>query len=130
MKPSCILSACLLLTSFAAAQNISAVQQAESACGSFQVKFNVATNANPHPETPAQPGKAQVYIIEVYENPTYKIGKGPTVRLGMDGRWVGADHHDSYLVLPVEAGEHHLCANWQSKLKSLSRLISLESPTS
>ncbi len=129
MKTAHILFICLLLTSFAAAQNAPTVKQAESACGPFQVEFNVATYVHPHPVTPAQPGKAQIYIIEVFENPTYKIGRGPTVRLGMDGRWLGADHHDSYLVLPVEAGEHHLCANWQSKFKSLSRLISLENFT-
>ena len=38
---------------------------------------------------------------------------GHTNRLGVDGRWVGATHGDSYFYFSLNPGEHHLCASWQ-----------------
>src|ERR1022692_4903336 len=38
----------------------------------------------------------------------------PTVRVSLDGSWVGANRGASYFFFPVEPGEHHLCADWQS----------------
>ena len=39
----------------------------------------------------------------------------------IDGQWVGADKGDSYLTFPVDPGDHHLCTNWQSHFKRLSK---------
>jgi hypothetical protein len=126
VKPVYMLCACLVFAFLpAAAQNSATVKQAESACGSFQQNFRVSTSGKQPVVDPVGVGTARIYMIEVFENPTYKIGRGPTIRIGMDGRWVGADHRDSYLVFPVDMGEHHLCINWQSKFKTLSGLISL-----
>lgn len=127
MKPICILSACLLLTSFAAAQNAPTVKQAESACGSFHINFHVDESAPEHVLAPVVAGKAQIYVIEDFiQPPTFQIGHfAPTVRIGVDGQWVGADRGSSYLFLELDPGEHHLCVNWQSKFRRLSKLVSV-----
>jgi hypothetical protein len=46
----------------------------------------------------------------------------PTVRVGVDGSWIGANRGNSYFFLFVEPGEHHICANWQSSLGIYSKL--------
>lgn len=43
--------------------------------------------------------------------------------MGVDGAWVGANQDNSYFVYNVPAGEHHLCANWQSHLSYLSKHV-------
>ena len=40
----------------------------------------------------------------------------PTTKMGMDGRWLGANHGDSYFYVSVEPGEHHMCADLQTSL--------------
>jgi hypothetical protein len=35
----------------------------------------------------------------------------PTIRIGVDGAWVGATRSSSYFSIPLEPGEHHLCAS-------------------
>ncbi len=114
MKWICYFFGCLVLAPFAAAQNAPTVKQAESACGPFDVKFDVKTSGAQHPLAPASVGKAQVYLIEDWVPLGVTAGPGkPIIRLGMDGRWMGADQGDSYLFFTVDPGEHHLCVNWQ-----------------
>ena len=36
-----------------------------------------------------------------------------TLRIGLDGAWVGAYQQNSYLSVSVVPGEHHVCANVQ-----------------
>jgi hypothetical protein len=57
----------------------------------------------------AQPeaGKALIYVIE-------DIERGPTMRVGLDGAWVGANKGKSYFFFSVDAGNHQLCTKWQS----------------
>ena len=52
-----------------------------------------------------------------------------TVRFGMDGAWVGANHSNSYFALPVDPGVHHLSASWQSSLGRLKKNVDLTSFT-
>jgi hypothetical protein len=42
------------------------------------------------------------------------------LRVGLDGKWVGAAKGDSYLSFSVDPGEHHLCTRWQSHWKRFS----------
>ena len=35
----------------------------------------------------------------------------PTLRLGLDGAWVGATKADSYFAISIDPGVHHLCTN-------------------
>jgi len=37
----------------------------------------------------------------------------PTTRMGIDGKWVGATHANSYSYFSVDPGVRHLCASWQ-----------------
>jgi hypothetical protein len=83
------------------------------ACGDDRVKFEVKTEKG-QPAPPAPPeGKAQIVFVE---NENHMIGAFmyATVRFGMDGAWTGANYSNSYFVLNVEPGVHHLCASWQS----------------
>jgi hypothetical protein len=57
-------------------------------------------------------GKALVYFVE--DDSQFGSIPKPTTRAGVDGRWVGATHGNSYLFISVDPGEHHLCASWQS----------------
>lgn len=89
-----------------------ATAQTGSSCGPANVKFDIATTKElPLAPTP-QPGKALVYFLQ--DDLKYNWAPRPTTRFGIDGAWVGATHGNSYFYVFVDAGEHHLCANWQS----------------
>ena len=34
----------------------------------------------------------------------------PTTQVGVDGRWIGGTHGDSYIYFPLDPGVHHVCA--------------------
>ncbi len=85
-----------------------------AACGPANVSFSVKLHdENVQPALP-EPGKALVYFIQ---DSGGNAGLGyPTTRLGLDGAWVGANKDSSYFAVPVEPGEHHVCAMVQSSL--------------
>lgn len=98
------------------------------ACGDDGVKFDVKAEKNqPAPTGPAE-GKAQIIFIED-ENRGLGFGAHATVRYGMDGAWVGANNDNSYFVVSVDPGVHHLCASWQSSMKMLKKSIDVASFT-
>jgi|SRR5580700_9284853 hypothetical protein len=107
-----VLAIVLLSLPALAADQTPAGAPATAACGPDDVKFNVKSSegqpAAPQPET----GEALVYVVEQYDRPGNELGK-PTVRVGLDGAWVGANRSTSYLYFSVEPGEHHLCSDWQ-----------------
>ena len=117
--------AMVCLTS-AAAEDRAAVTRALSACGPDEVRFEVQTRAT-GPVAEPEADKALVYVIEVFNDKYEQEGQGPTVRVGLDGAWVGATKGDSYFSFSVTAGEHHLCAEWQSRFKRLSKNVALAS---
>lgn len=85
-----------------------------AACGSDSISFKVKPDESRHLVTQPDPGKARVYFIQ--EAGT-SMGLGyPTVKLGLDGKWVGANRLNSYFSVPVEPGEHHVCVMLQSSL--------------
>ena len=114
-----VLAAVLLATS-ALAQNNSALPRAQGACGPLDVNFDANTLAS-QPTAQPEPGKALVYVAEEFKKAPGELGN-PTIRVGLDGAWMGATRANSYLFFAVDPGEHHLCTNWQSRLKRLSRL--------
>jgi hypothetical protein len=100
----------LFLTTSAFAQNQSVILAA--ACGNAKVSFEVTEDSSDHALPQPEPGKALVYFIQ---------DDGPdgdrqhyTVRIGLDGAWAGAYKSNSWFAVPVEPGEHHVCANVQS----------------
>jgi hypothetical protein len=110
------------LATFAFAQDSSPLAAAEAACGPAQVQFDAQTGKDQPPaQWPAKPeaGKSLVYVVEVFDKAGNQLSK-PTLRVGLDGKWVGADKSDSYISFSVDPGEHHLCTRWQSRLKRFS----------
>lgn len=120
------ISACFLGVS-AHAQDLSqidwsALADAEAACGPFNSKFVVKTQAGPHTLRQPDPGKALVYVVEEQK---FKAVLDVAARVGLDGTWVGANRGDSYFVFSVEPGEHHLCTDWISSFLPNGRIVPL-----
>jgi hypothetical protein len=110
----------LLFAASALAQASQGVVRAEAACGPLDVRFDTQTSAG-QPLAQPEPGKALVYVAEEFRKAPGELGD-PTIRVGLDGAWKGATRANTYLFFSVDPGAHHLCTNWQSRLKRLSRL--------
>lgn len=116
----------LLSTAAFAANNVPAGPGYPAACGPDAVKFNVKAmgrqSSMPEPES----GKALIYFVEEYRRPHNELGT-PTVRLGENGAWLGANRGTSFFTLTLDPGEHHFCADWQSTPPWFDHKISLTS---
>jgi hypothetical protein len=84
------------------------------ACGPENASFKVRLEDKPSVQAQPAPGKALVYFIHDSGSPA--VFAYPTMKIGVDGAWVGADHSNSYFFTSVDAGVHHLCATLQSSL--------------
>lgn len=83
-----------------------------AACGSGKTTFTAHESASViDPITPAA-GKAVVYFIQ--DRGEAAESQHFTVKIGMDGAWVGAYKNNAVLAISVDAGQHHVCANVQS----------------
>jgi hypothetical protein len=74
----------------------------------------VNTDAEQHSVPSPEAGKALVVFLQ--DDFEFNSTPKPTTRFGVDGIWVGATHANSYFYVPVDPGEHHLCASWQSSV--------------
>jgi hypothetical protein len=83
-------------------------------CGDPSAKFSVSTNDPSKPSAQPDSGKALVFIIE--DDSNFNSFPKPTTRAGVDRKWVGATHGNSWLSFSVDPGEHHLCASWQTSV--------------
>ncbi len=108
------------------AQTIPEPAPPSSPCGPANVKFEVKLDRSEHFLSQPEPEKALVYVIEVFQRPPGEWGT-PTIRVGLNGKWVGANRGTSYLSFSADAGENHFCTNWQSVWKQLSNQHSLTS---
>jgi len=125
MKPG--LSVLVLCASFACAGRVRATTLPDY-CGDDKVKFEVKTESGqPLPAGLAE-GMAEIVFIE-NQNQMITPFHYATVRFGMDGAWVGANKGNSYFVLAVAPGIHHLCASWQSDLETLKKDVKATSFT-
>jgi hypothetical protein len=100
----------LLFSLFASpvlAQEPAPVVSSRGGCGPSEAHFDVKTDKKQHPVAPPDAGKAVVYVFEDMEY-------GPTMRVGLDGSWVGANKGKSYFYFSVDPGDHQVCTNWQS----------------
>lgn len=103
-------------------QDQAATARAAAGCGPAEVQFDVKTDKKQHPMPQPESGKALVYVFEdEIQNVSFTIG-AVTTRVGVDGRWVGANHGASYFFFTVDPGEHRLCTAIQSSLKRFSKL--------
>lgn len=84
-------------------------------CGDDKINFDVKLDKG-HP-LPARPesGDAQIVFIETLEKAGGCTHCVSTTRIGIDGRWAGADEGDSFFAVSVPPGEHNLCTDVQSK---------------
>jgi len=83
-----------------------------SACGPNKVTFRASEDAAPlSPAVPA-PGKALVYFIQ--DNGLRGNAQHFTLKIGLDGSWIGAYKANSVFTVSINPGGHHLCANVQS----------------
>src|SRR6267143_910654 len=96
---------------------------ATAGCGPSKVEFEVKKDKNQHLRGQVEPGKALVYVFvdETRDADVFYIGS-TTVRLGIDGAWVGATQHQSYFFFLVEPGGHRMCAGWQTKIARFARV--------
>jgi uncharacterized protein DUF2846 len=117
-----IILALVALAASAYAQNMPAQSASQGSCGSKDAQFEVkeVKTVSGQPIAQAEPGKALVYVSEVFKKAPGELGN-PTIRIGLDGNWVGAVRGNSYFSFSVDPGEHHLCTHWQSRFKRLAR---------
>jgi len=101
-----------LLASQAFAQNNLADTAVAPGCGADDAQFEVKTVKGRHSVTQPDAGKVLVYFVE--DDSMFGSIPKPTTRAGLDGKWVGATHGNSYFSFSVDPGEHHLCASWQT----------------
>src|SRR5215469_3478595 len=98
-----IIAAIVLLSCCALAQDKRAISRAVG-CGPQDVKFEVKTESR-HPAPSPEDDKALIYFV---------ADGNLTSIFGVDGKWVGAVSGGRYFFVPIEPGEHHVCAMLQS----------------
>lgn len=95
------------------------------ACGDDKVSFDVDRGEVKDQIAAPAPGSADLYIVELFNlRDKGKFGR-PTLKIGLDGKWLGAVQGFTYLMSPLSPGEHHLCARWQSHFGKLADQVSL-----
>jgi hypothetical protein len=115
-----------LLLAFSAFPTL-AQSQADSArtaagCGPGLAMFDVKVDKKQHPVPAPSEGKALLFFVQQFHtNANIKIG-GITSKVGIDGKWVGANHGDSYFFIEVDPGEHRVCSGVQATLGPLTKL--------
>ena len=96
---------------------------AMAGCGPNEVKFEVKKDKKEHPTGQVEPGKALVYVFgDETRDANISYFGGPTVRLGVDGAWMGATQYQSYFFFPVSTGGHRICAGWQSDIARIAKV--------
>ena len=111
--------ALILLSASALAQDDAAIAKSRAACGPDDIKFAAEISEAAHTTAAPAPPAALVYVIG------QSINANVLARIGLDGAWTGALRTPSYISFPVQPGEHHLCANWQSVFGSLNKTVAL-----
>ena len=83
----------ILFATSAFAQVQSPLAAAEAACGPREIEFNTKA-ADIQPLSQPEAGKSLVYVAEVFEKAANQLAR-PTLRVGLDGTWVGAVKGDT-----------------------------------
>lgn len=89
------------------------VARAAAGCGPNEIQFEAKTDKTQHPQAPPDAARAVVYVFS-------ERAEFPNVRIGMDGKWMGANHDESYFFFSAEPGEHRLCWDVQKGQEKLS----------
>jgi hypothetical protein len=83
------------------------------ACGDDKVKFDLKLQKDPPSPPPPVESRSQIFFVESSQKPMALgcMGRcGNFTRYGVDGTWVGATKDNSYFLLSLDPGVHHLCA--------------------
>lgn len=102
-----LFTAIVFCVSPAFAQDQAAAARTAAGCGPSQTQFDVKRDDTLHLLTQPEAGKAIVYMFE----PDLTLG---TMRIGVDGSWVGATNGRTYLYFSLAPGGHSVCAESQS----------------
>jgi hypothetical protein len=108
----------LFLALPAHAQETSADALSAAGCGPDNIRFEAKGDKNSHPLPQPDPGKALIYFIGDTRGDTAKGVGLPVTRIGIDGQWVAANAMGSYVSFQVEPGDHRMCINFQTVIKS------------
>ena len=83
-----------------------ALKAAMMPCGPPREHVIVLLDAGVPHSGPTNSDMAAIYFAAMS---TGRLWPNPTVRIAMDGRWIGALKQNSYTELEVTPGQHHLC---------------------
>jgi hypothetical protein len=103
------LTAMVLSALPAFAQDQAAAARTAAGCGPSQTQFDVKLDDSLHLLAQPEDGKAIVYVFE-------DDFTGPTMRIGIDGSWVGATNAKSFIYFTLSPGQHSVCTEWQSNV--------------
>jgi hypothetical protein len=114
----------VLIFSFASSQRVAAQNKPAqptdpNSCGAENAEFTVERDNTQPPPSEPESNKALVFVIDEYAGALEQAGM-PTIRVGLDGAWVGANRGKSYIYFSVDPGGHRLCASGQRDSKGLA----------
>lgn len=113
-----IVLAVIFFCSSILAQQKLAVEGPQAACGPVNIRFDAHPSGGRLP-IHAESGKALILVAEEFQPLPGVIGS-PTIKVGLDGTWMGATRGSTYLYFSIDPGEHHLCVELQTHLKRFS----------
>jgi len=119
---------CMALCSLsfrASAQNNPPTASEQNACGPAGAAFTVEFDNRAPAPSDSEPGKALVFVVDAYQG-ALEPSAMPTVRLALDGSWMGATRGKSYIFFAAEPGRHRLCATGQGDTKDLENQRALQ----
>jgi hypothetical protein len=97
----------------AAAQNPTGLLP--DACGPDIPRKQAVAPSAPATDMQPAPGKALIVFVETMET-AGSVPLNAQVRVGMDGKWIGATRGPSWFSANVDPGVRHLCVYWPSKM--------------
>jgi hypothetical protein len=101
-----------LLIASASAQT-SPSPRVTSACGAQETILRVEEDASS--PIALTPDSAKATIVFIQDDGISGARQHYTIKIGLNGNWVGAYKQNAYFVVSVDPGEQHVCANVQSK---------------
>jgi hypothetical protein len=96
-------------------QRAASAPEAVAACGPSNVRFAIKSDAAPLPPQPAR--RVLIYLIQdsIQSSEKRFLTVTDKMRIGVDGKWVGATQNQTYLSFVVDPGVHHLCVSYQGE---------------
>lgn len=83
-------------------QDQASAARAAAGCGPNEIQFDVKSDKAQHTQATPDVARAMIYVFS-------ERAEFPNVRIGMDGKWMGANHGESYFFFAAEPGEHRMC---------------------